>query len=446
MQFKESENLELKKSTSELKEAIIAIAAILNKHQKGKLYFGIKNNGDVVGQEVSEQTIRNISKSISSHIEPKIYPKINKAVINKKNCIKIEFYGDEIPYYAKGRAYIRVGDENKQLSAKELEKMILTKNQNKLQWDKQDCKHFLLKDISAKTVKNFISLAKKSNRLNIEQENNKSVFKKIDLMNANKFNNAAALVFGRNPTNFFHNITVKCGRFKNEENNEFLDIKDLDGNLFEVLDKAMDFFKDHLHVRAKIEGLYRKESYELPLEALREAILNALIHRDYKVNSFVYIKIYDDSIIISNPGMLMDGLKIKDLFKSHESKLRNPLIAKVFYLSGLIDTWGNGVLNIIKLLKNNNSALPEFEQSGDFFRIIFKREKITQKTVEKAVEKTVERMIVLIKENNNITQAELSKKTGLSRRGVEWNLKQLKQKGLLKRIGADRGGHWEIIS
>ena len=78
MQFKESENLELKKSTSELKEAIIAIAAILNKHQKGKLYFGIKNNGDVVGQEVSEQTIRNISKSISSHIEPKIYPKIKR--------------------------------------------------------------------------------------------------------------------------------------------------------------------------------------------------------------------------------------------------------------------------------------------------------------------------------------------------------------------------------
>ena len=155
MQYKESERLELKKSTSELKEAIIAIVAILNKHQKGKLYFGIKNNGEIAGQEVSEKTIRNISRSISSNIEPKIYPKINKTIINKKDCVKIEFQGDEIPYYAKGRAYIRVGDENKQLSAKELEKMILAKNQDKMRWDKEICEDAKMADISAVKLKLF---------------------------------------------------------------------------------------------------------------------------------------------------------------------------------------------------------------------------------------------------------------------------------------------------
>ena len=123
---KESETLELKKSTSELKEAVISIAAILNKHKNGVVYFGIKDNGEIVGQEVSDNTLREISKSISDHIEPKIFPKIEKVIFEKKSCIKVSFEGKDIPYFAYGRAYIRTGTENRQLSARELENMILS--------------------------------------------------------------------------------------------------------------------------------------------------------------------------------------------------------------------------------------------------------------------------------------------------------------------------------
>ncbi|MEK6856998.1 MAG: ATP-binding protein [Nanoarchaeota archaeon] len=124
-ELKESETVELKKSTSELKEAIISIVAILNKHHKGQLYFGIKNNGEIIGQDVTENTLREISKSISDHIEPKIYPKINKVLPNNKKCILVDFDGSESPYFAYGRAYMRVSDEDKQLSAKELEKLFV---------------------------------------------------------------------------------------------------------------------------------------------------------------------------------------------------------------------------------------------------------------------------------------------------------------------------------
>src|SRR3989338_7583809 len=109
--MKESETLELKKSTSELKEAIISIVAILNKHQKGELYFGIKNNGGVVGQTVTENTIREISKTIFDNIEPKIFPRIEEVSLGGKKCVQVEFAGVNIPYYAYGRAYIRIGDE-----------------------------------------------------------------------------------------------------------------------------------------------------------------------------------------------------------------------------------------------------------------------------------------------------------------------------------------------
>lgn len=121
IKFKESETVELKKSTSELKEAIISISSILNKHGKGEVYFGIKNNGAVVGQSISEKTVREVSRTISENIEPKIYPIVNKIVFNCKNCIKVEFQGHNTPYFAYGRAYIRVGDEDRQLSAKEAE-------------------------------------------------------------------------------------------------------------------------------------------------------------------------------------------------------------------------------------------------------------------------------------------------------------------------------------
>ena len=108
--------MELKKSTSELKEAIISITAILNKHQHGKVYFGVKNNGEVIGQKIGEKTIRDVSQVISSNIEPKIFPCVATENIKGKRCITVTFEGIEIPYFASGRAYIRVGDENKQLT------------------------------------------------------------------------------------------------------------------------------------------------------------------------------------------------------------------------------------------------------------------------------------------------------------------------------------------
>src|SRR3989338_2734435 len=133
--YKESETVELKKSTAELKEAILSISAILNKHQKGEIYFGIRNDGVVVGQDVSDKTLRDISTAISNHIEPKIYPHVKEVEFGGKKCIHVSFEGHEVPYFAYGKAYIRVGTENKLMSASELRKFILRKN--KVYWDDQ---------------------------------------------------------------------------------------------------------------------------------------------------------------------------------------------------------------------------------------------------------------------------------------------------------------------
>ncbi len=150
--LKECETIELKKSTSELKEAIISISAMLNKHQKGEIYFGVKNNGTIVGQPITGNTTREISKAIADNIEPKIFPKINEMMLSSKNCIHVEFAGENIPYFAYGRAYVRVGDEDRKISAKELERLILLKNKEKLQWDKEICSDAKLADIKLSFV------------------------------------------------------------------------------------------------------------------------------------------------------------------------------------------------------------------------------------------------------------------------------------------------------
>jgi len=165
MKFKESETVELKKSTSELKEAVISIASILNKHQKGELYFGIKNDGAVVGLDITERTLREISKAISDSIEQKIYPSVQKLDLEGKECVKVSFHGEDAPYFAFGRAYIRVSDDDRRLSPKEIENYILKKNMGKLRWDSQICENATLGDIDESAIRRFIEAAKKLDTL-----------------------------------------------------------------------------------------------------------------------------------------------------------------------------------------------------------------------------------------------------------------------------------------
>jgi ATP-dependent DNA helicase RecG len=119
---------------------VISIASMLNKHQEGKLYFGIKDDGMVVGQEIGADTLRTISQAISAHIEPSVYPVIRQVTLQGKSCIEVEFQGNDVPYFAYGRAYIRTSDEDKPLSIKELENLILRKNKDQLKWDRSVCK------------------------------------------------------------------------------------------------------------------------------------------------------------------------------------------------------------------------------------------------------------------------------------------------------------------
>lgn len=339
--FKENETLELKKSTSELKEAVISMVSILNKHGFGELYFGIKNDGIVAGQEISEKTLRDISQSISENIEPKIYPEINVVKIEDKNCIYIKFSGNEKPYYAFGRAYKRVGDEDRKLSAKEIENIILKKHTESIRWESQFSKKSIPM-LNEEIVKKFIKKANDVGRLEFAHENMDVTLGKLGLIENKSLLNAAETLFCDD-----NSLEIQMAIFAGKEKLTFLDIKQLKGNIFDLLDGAELYVKNHINWRVEFGKLQREEIPEIPLNAIREALVNSICHRDYTIPKSNEIGIFKDRVEIYNPGDFPEGLTPSDFIEGRErSILRNPLISQILYFSKDVEKWGSGLKRI----------------------------------------------------------------------------------------------------
>lgn len=156
--MKETETVEFKKSFAELKAGLVSIAAILNKHGAGELWFGVRNDGKAVGLDASEKSLRDLSQSIAAHIEPRIYPNVGIEILDGANCVKISFNGKDAPYFAYGRAYMRVADEDRQLSAKELENLILSKNREVLRCD-SEVSPVTIDDLDETRLRHFVERA-----------------------------------------------------------------------------------------------------------------------------------------------------------------------------------------------------------------------------------------------------------------------------------------------
>jgi len=437
MRLKESETLEFKKSTSELKEAVISIVSILNKHQRGKLYFGVKKNGIVVGQQVGHKTIRDISQAISNHIEPKSYPTIDKVVLDGKECILVQFQGTEAPYYAFGRAYMRVGDEDRQLSSKELENLILIKNKDKLRWDTQVCGKAKLSDISSRKLKQFLKTS------GLKYDTIENSLKKLKLIFNGRLLNSAVILFGKKPHSFFPNARLRCAVFGTTDTSFTIDMQDFEGDLFYLIKRAEEYILEHIHIGMKLDGLRRLDVPEIDKEAFREAIINAFCHRDYHEYDSVNIAVFRDRVEIRSPGLLYGNLTIEQIKREMVSERRNEMIAELFHRIHLIEKWGRGIHLIL-----SREPDADFKEVGNHFISVFKRKEakqVLQQTRVKTREKTREKIIRLIQARPRITMREIAERTGLSIKGVEWNIKKLKEEGILRRIGPAKGGYWEII-
>ena len=283
MVYKESETIEFKKSTAELKEAVISVAAMLNKHGHGEVCFGITDDGKVVGQDIGRMTIKEVTQAVVDNIEPKIYPKVETRKIEGKDCVVVEGHGINSPYFAYGRAYIRVGESNKVLSPHKIETLILSKK--KLLWESEISER-QLKDIDVKTLKNYMKTANEEGRINFKYSNAKTTLKKLHLLSGEKLLKAAEVLFCHD-----NSMEVQAAVFAGTDKITFLDIKKFKGNIFSLRRQAEAYVKEHIKWRAEITSGPRKEIPEIRLTlyakplAIRSAIGIILIQRVMKSRS-----------------------------------------------------------------------------------------------------------------------------------------------------------------
>ncbi len=263
--------------------------------------------------------------------------------------------------------------------------------------------------------------------------------------------NAAMILFSKE--NLFYNVHI--GRFKTAST--IIADKMISGNLYDVLEESMQTIIGHLKFAFEITGktTQHTEIPEYPLDAIREALINTLIHRNYQSPTDIQIKIFDQSVNFFNPSGLYGDITEEELkTDSYSASTRNKQIAEAFYLTNDIEKYGSGFIRIRKAISDYPTMKFEFRNTGYgfFSEFSYTKQRINsqpatvEETVEETVEKTVEKIKELIQFNSKITQKEIATKTGLTTRGIEWNLKLMKQKGIIRRIGPTKGGYWEIVN
>lgn len=445
--FVEDEVTELKKSTSELKEGIISIVSILNKHHGGKLYFGIKNNGDVIGQDISEKTLRDVSKVIVDNIEPKIYPAVTNIKIDDKDCILVEFEGDDTPYLAYGRAYIRVADEDKQLSMKELRKLVIKNEMDNGKWDSLESDK-TIDDVNEEVLKDYIKRARDAKRIPFDYTNKKDVLNKLRLLNGDKLLNAGKVLFCDD-----NRVVLQMAIFATDTKTTFIDIDRKEGNIFDLIKTGQDYIRKNIIWEVEITNK-RNEYPEIPLDSIREAITNSYAHKSYLDPKGVEISIFKDRVEIYNPGTFPEEYTPIDYIenKAH-SIFRNPLIAEILYKSQDVDSYASGIKRMYDECTKNNVKL-DFREEKIGFTIIFYRKDYSYMIGANGTKvgtnirnsSDVENDIVnLLKEDERITQREISAKLNVPLRTLKRIMNNMQENRLIKRIGSNRSGYWEIL-
>jgi ATP-dependent DNA helicase RecG len=368
----ESETLEFKKTTAETKDAVNDVVAILNKHRRGELYFGIRDDGQVLGQMVAGSTLRDVSRALTENIRPQIYPTVEKVNIDYKDCIRVQFEGENVPYFAYGKAFIRVADECKQISQEELESLFKKKRGMVSPWDSAPSGK-TVEDINTNFLRTYIKKANDSGRLTYKFTNRSDVLHRLELMSCGEPNNTAIAMFGKNPP-----IEIQMAVFATDVKHTFIDIDRACGTISQLVDIGEQYIRRNTRWRVIRDGSpQRTEIPEVPMGAVREALLNSFAHRDVEIPQNNEIAIFSNRIEIYNPGAFPEGLTPEDYINGSESSVqRNPLLAKIMYYSKDIERFGTGLRKIAQECEGANVKY-EFHRGKLGFTVVFYRQELS---------------------------------------------------------------------
>jgi len=446
----ENQNIEWKESWRD--EYLKWICGFANA-QGGKIYIGCDDNGCVVGVDNSKRLLEDIPNKITQSLG--IVADVNLLEKDGKEYIEIVVpsYATSISY--KGVYHYRSGSTKQVLTGPALESFLNGKRG--VTWDNMPLPAFSFDDIDNDAINKFRELAAKKGRIDASLLNEPVdvLLEKMHLVSKGYLTNAAMLLFSKDPEKWQLGAYVKVGYFETDADLIYQD--EVRGSLISIVDKLVELiYLKYMKAKISYIGLQRQERYFVPEAALRETLLNALCHSQYNYGVPIQISVYEDKMYIANCGQLPENWTIENLLGKHASRPYNPNIANVFYLAGFIESWGRGIEKICDACKAEELPLPEFMiNPGDIMvkfsapenRIVRGPQKVTERVTERVTEKVTEKeneVLVLLQMDPGYTYADMAEKLSVSRKTISARVKSLKEKGLIRRIGSDTNGYWEI--
>lgn len=366
----ESETLEFKASTNSslLRRGFETLCGFLN-GTGGHVLVGVKSNGQVVGQQVSDQTRQEIS-TLLVLIEPSPSIVVSYApVAPDKNVIVFTAVpsAENRPYTFDGKPFVRVQSTTRAMAQARYHELLLLRTQGQSRWENQPST-LTVSQLNSEEILRTVRAGIAANRIpQLTGTHIPDVLDKLGLVVDGKITNAAAVLFGeeKHLLPSYTQCQLRLARFRGKKRNEFIDNRQIVGHAFTLLDEAMLFLSRHLPVAGRVEpGVFERADEPLfPPLALREALVNAICHRDYtNPGGAVSLAIFDDRLEIWSEGGLPVGITPSALRVEHPSRPRNPLLADVFFKRGLVERWGRGTITIIDLCLRAGHPEPEFEE------------------------------------------------------------------------------------
>ena len=441
--------IEFKEKLSNIDKEMVAFA----NGSGGKILMGISDTGKIIGINVTNKL-----KSQIQDIANNCDPAINIVLEKIENILIVHVKsGQDKPYHCSSGFYIRVGPNAQKMNRNQIIEFFQA--EGKIRFDElSNLKFEYDTHFSESKFDHFLSLS------NISKiHDTATIMRNLGVAEKQEgrviFNNTGILMFAKNLQDIYFHTAVTCALYKGSIKATILDRKEFNSDIVSNVDKTMLFLKQHIPVRYEFDGSpQRIEVPQIPYEALREAVINAIIHRDYfEKGANVMVEIFDDRIEISSPGGLVRGLESKDFGK--KSVLRNPNIANLFQRIGYIEKMGTGIVRMQLLIKEaglkpigfsfTKFVTAKFFRQKNKERVIYKvTDRVTSKVTDEVTDRVTDNqktIIELISKNIHITITELSELVGISTRKIKENIAKLKEKNVLKRIGTGKTGYWELI-
>ena len=439
----ENQNTEFKASfNTGVIESLVAFANTGG----GTVYVGVDDSGKLLGIQLARESVQNFINEIKSKTAPEIIPDVAVMDFEGKQIVAFQIQEYPIkPVAVQGRYYKRVNNSNHQLTVGEVVNLYLrTINSS---WDTYVDKLHTIDDISIEKVQSAIDILESKGRSIAEDP--LSFLLKYNMIREGEITNAAFLLFHKDDDII---STVELGRFQTD-----IIIKDSARSKSDVItqvDEVLNFVRKHINKEVIItDSAYNTERWQYPLEAIREIVLNMIVHRDYRATSDSIVKVYDDKIEFFNPGTLPDDITIDDLMNNrYKSTPRNKMIADFCKDLGLIEKYGSGIRRVISLFREAGLPLPKFEQiSGGLNVTVYS--KISGRMVGDRVgdrvgdglSETQRKILSLMQRNPFVSAQRLSEEIGISKRKIEENIRTLREENKIERIGNAKSGHWRVL-